>query len=37
MVRLIRRKGLRRLDANWRVVFRFEAGDARDIDLIDYH
>jgi toxin HigB-1 len=23
--------------ANWRVVFRFESGDARDVDLIDYH
>jgi len=23
--------------ANWRVVFRLEAGDARDVDLIDYH
>jgi toxin HigB-1 len=23
--------------ANWRVVFRFENGDATDIDLIDYH
>ena len=23
--------------ANWRVVFRFEAGDAYDVDLEDYH
>jgi toxin HigB-1 len=23
--------------ANWRVIFRFEAGDAYDVDLIDYH
>ncbi len=23
--------------ANWRVTFRHEAGDARDVDLIDYH
>ena len=23
--------------ANWRVIFRFEEGDAYDIDLIDYH
>ncbi|MHB8382743.1 MAG: type II toxin-antitoxin system RelE/ParE family toxin [Candidatus Binataceae bacterium] len=23
--------------ANWRIVFRFEEGDARDVDLIDYH
>ncbi len=23
--------------ANWRVVFRLEGGDARDVDLIDYH
>jgi len=37
MVRSIRHKGLRRLHANWRVVFRFEARDARDIDPIDYH
>jgi proteic killer suppression protein len=22
---------------NWRVVFRFEAGDAYDVDLTDYH
>ena len=26
-----------RVSANWRLVFRFSAGDARDIDLIDYH
>ncbi len=23
--------------ANWRVIFRFENGEALDIDLIDYH
>lgn len=23
--------------ANWRVVFRFEEGQALDVDLIDYH
>jgi proteic killer suppression protein len=23
--------------ANWRVVFRFEEGDANDVDYIDYH
>ena len=23
--------------ANWRVIFRFEEGDAYDVDLIDYH
>jgi proteic killer suppression protein len=23
--------------ANWRVVFRFEDGDAFDVELIDYH
>lgn len=23
--------------ANWRVVFRFENGRARDVDLMDYH
>ncbi len=23
--------------ANWRIVFKFEAGDAFDIDLVDYH
>ncbi len=23
--------------ANWRVVFRFESGEAFDIDLVDYH
>jgi proteic killer suppression protein len=23
--------------ANWRIVFRFAAGDARDVDYVDYH
>ncbi len=23
--------------ANWRIVFRFEAGHARDVDFVDYH
>lgn len=23
--------------ANWRVIFRFEAGDAFDVDYVDYH
>jgi plasmid maintenance system killer protein len=23
--------------ANWRVIFRFEDGDALDLDYIDYH
>jgi proteic killer suppression protein len=23
--------------ANWRIVFRMDAGDAHDVDLIDYH
>ena len=23
--------------ANWRIVFRFEGGEARDVDLVDYH
>jgi len=23
--------------ANWRIVFRLDAGDAHDVDLIDYH
>lgn len=23
--------------ANWRIVFRFEGGDATDVQLIDYH
>jgi proteic killer suppression protein len=23
--------------ANWRIVFRFEAGHAQDVDLVDYH
>jgi len=23
--------------ANWRVIFRFEDGQAREVDLVDYH
>lgn len=23
--------------ANWRIIFRFEDGSARDVDLVDYH
>ncbi|MBA3528772.1 MAG: type II toxin-antitoxin system RelE/ParE family toxin [Propionibacteriaceae bacterium] len=23
--------------ANWRIIFRFEEGDAYDVDFIDYH
>lgn len=23
--------------ANWRIIFRFEGGDAYDVELIDYH
>lgn len=26
-----------RVTGNWRIVFRFENGEAVDIDLIDYH
>jgi toxin HigB-1 len=25
------------ITGNWRVVFRFEKGDALDVDLTDYH
>lgn len=25
------------VQANWRVIFRFQNGDANDVDLIDYH
>ena len=25
------------ISGNWRVTFRFEDGDAYDVDLIDYH
>jgi proteic killer suppression protein len=25
------------VSGNWRVIFRFEAGEAADVDLIDYH
>jgi proteic killer suppression protein len=25
------------VSGNWRIVFRFEEGDACDVDLIDYH
>jgi len=23
--------------ANWRIIFRFEGGEAREVDFIDYH
>ena len=26
-----------KISANWRMVFRFEGGDAYEVDLIDYH
>ncbi|MDE0255593.1 MAG: type II toxin-antitoxin system RelE/ParE family toxin [Rhodospirillaceae bacterium] len=26
-----------RVSGNWRVVFRFERGEAVDVDLVDYH
>ena len=26
-----------RVSGNWRIVFRFENGEAVDVDLIDYH
>jgi proteic killer suppression protein len=26
-----------RVSGNWRVIFRFEKGDALDVDYIDYH
>lgn len=25
------------ISGNWRLIFRFEGGHARDVDLIDYH
>ena len=25
------------VNANWRVIFRFEGGDAHDVKLVDYH
>ena len=25
------------VSANWRIVFRFQGGDAYDVDFIDYH
>lgn len=25
------------ISGNWRILFRFEAGDAFDVDLVDYH
>ncbi|MCE9520932.1 MAG: type II toxin-antitoxin system RelE/ParE family toxin [Alphaproteobacteria bacterium] len=32
-------KGFHAVDVsgNWRIVFRFEGGDAYDVDLVDYH
>lgn len=26
-----------RVSGNWRVIFRFEDGDAHDVDYLDYH
>ncbi len=26
-----------RISANWRIVFRFKDGSAREVDLVDYH
>jgi toxin HigB-1 len=25
------------VSGNWRIIFRFEAGDVLDVDLLDYH
>jgi proteic killer suppression protein len=25
------------VSANWRIIFRFDGGDALDVDLLDYH
>jgi toxin HigB-1 len=25
------------VSGNWRIVFRFQNGEARDVDLVDYH
>jgi toxin HigB-1 len=25
------------VNGNWRVIFRFEDGEARDVDFVDYH
>ncbi len=25
------------ISANWRLIFRFDEGDAYDIDFVDYH
>jgi proteic killer suppression protein len=25
------------VNGNWRIIFRFENGEAKDVDLIDYH
>ena len=25
------------VNGNWTIIFRFEKGDAKDVDLIDYH
>jgi len=25
------------VSGNWRVIFRFDEGDAFDLDLVDYH
>ncbi len=25
------------ISGNWRIIFRFENGEAKDVDLVDYH
>ena len=32
-----REPGRSNSSANWRIIFRFEDGDALDVDLLDYH
>ena len=42
-LRLHRLKGQHRgywsvsVSGNWRIIFRFDGGDAYDVDLVDYH
>jgi plasmid maintenance system killer protein len=38
MIRRFRHRGLRRLyEDGERIIFRFEQGEATDVDLVDYH